>query len=232
MHFKLLLTFTLGVFATSPSQPPSSELTKSITIADNNGTSHTLTSRDWDSNYASLQARAKLESRFKTGGFLDKCKNVRYYLAKPDEKNHKKNAYNFGYKRSPWLVAECPDKKGNFICTWLELGKCLVNLDGELYQGKNGNFQDSCTQCNLRKGRWFNCGCWTEPPKGKIDREDIDERLKRTSIDLDVAIAAQDGYLYCHGNWGIKDFCSGRPSSDPFSASCADRNQGKAYCWQ
>ena len=48
----------------------------------------------------------------------------------------------------------------------------------------SGNFQDSCTQCNLRDDRWFNCGCWKKAPKGRIDMEDIDKRLKRTSIDL------------------------------------------------
>ncbi|RGP68936.1 hypothetical protein FLONG3_7997 [Fusarium longipes] len=223
MNFKLLfLTFTLGVIAAEPQPSSSSQLAEpdpTITFTDSNGTSHTLTSRDWESNYAAIEAESKLQARFKTGGFLDKCKNVRYYLAKVDDKNPRKNGYTQGYKKSPWLVAECPDKNGNYLCTWLELGECLVNLDGELYQGKKGD------------GRWFNCGCWTKYPKGTIKWEDIKERMKRTTIDLNVAIGAQDGYLYCHGNWGIKDFCSGRPSNDPFSMNCKERG-AQAYCWQ
>jgi ATP-binding cassette subfamily B (MDR/TAP) protein 1 len=107
-----------------------------ITFTDNNGTSHTLANRDWEPNYAAINAKSRLEARFKTGDFLDKCKNIRYYLSKVDDQNPRKNGYHNGYKKSPWLVAECPDKNGNYLCTWLELGKCLVNLDGELYQGK------------------------------------------------------------------------------------------------
>ncbi|CEI65503.1 unnamed protein product [Fusarium venenatum] len=194
MNFKLLLlTFTFGVFATEPERPFffSSQFGKpnpTITFNDTNGTSHTLSNNYWESNYAAIQARSKLETRFRMGGFLDKYKNVRYYLAK--------------------LVAECLDKNGNYICTWLELGKCLVNLDEELAI-PGGNFHESCTQCNIREnGRWFNCGCWTKLPKGTIQWTDIKERLKRTTIDLNVAIGAQDGYLYCHGNWGSKTFAA------------------------
>ncbi|KAG8353099.1 hypothetical protein FVEN_g8770 [Fusarium venenatum] len=163
MNFKLLLlTFTFGVFATEPERPFffSSQFGKpnpTITFNDTNGTSHTLSNNYWESNYAAIQARSKLETRFRMGGFLDKYKNVRYYLAK----------------------------------------------------GKNGNFHESCTQCNIREnGRWFNCGCWTKLPKGTIQWTDIKERLKRTTIDLNVAIGAQDGYLYCHGNWGSKTFAA------------------------
>lgn len=144
MHLKLLLLiFTPGVFATDLSQPPPeppsfsqpAKPNPTITFTDTNGTSHTLTNHDWEANYATIQARAKLDTRFKTGGFLEECKNIRYYLSKAD-KNPYKNGYGTGYKKSPWLVAECPDKHGNYLCTWLELGKCLVNMDGELYQGK------------------------------------------------------------------------------------------------
>jgi hypothetical protein len=49
----------------------------------------------------------------------------------------------------------------------------------------SGNFDESCTQCNIREnGRWFNCGCWTKYPKGTIQWDDIKERMKRTTIDL------------------------------------------------
>ncbi|RGP60838.1 nps19 [Fusarium sporotrichioides] len=141
MNFKLLLfTFILGVFAAEPFRPFfSSRFEKpnpTITFTDKNGTSHTLASHDWEPNYAAIKAGSNLETRFKTGGFLNKCKNVRYYLSRADDKNPRKNGYHNGYEKSPWLVAECPDKNGNYLCTWLQLGKCLVNLDGELYQGK------------------------------------------------------------------------------------------------
>ncbi|KNB10921.1 hypothetical protein FOXG_11013 [Fusarium oxysporum f. sp. lycopersici 4287] len=147
----LLLTLTLNAIATSPS---SSLNTTNLT-----------------------QHPSRVAPRFISGGFYDKCKDVRFYLAKADDTHPRKNSFN-GYKSSPWLVAKCPDKNGKYLCTWLALSKCLLNSEGELYRGSNGNFHGSCTAY--------------------------------------VAVGAVDGYLTCHGNWGILDYCSGRPSQDPF----------------
>ncbi|VTT62330.1 unnamed protein product [Fusarium fujikuroi] len=144
----------------------------------------------------SQQHPSRIAPRFISGGFYDKCKDVRFYLAKADDTHPRKNGFT-GYKSSPWLVAKCPDKNGKYLCTWLALSKCLLNSEGELYRGANN----------------FNCGCWSGLKKGK---NDFGNRFHRTSIDLNVAVGAVDGYLTCHGNWGILDYCSGRPSHDPF----------------
>ncbi|TVY69174.1 hypothetical protein Focb16_v000228 [Fusarium oxysporum f. sp. cubense] len=181
----LLLTLTLNAIATSPS---SSLNTTNLT-----------------------QHPSRVAPRFISGGFYDKCKDVRFYLAKADDTHPRKNSFN-GYKSSPWVVAKCPDKNGKYLCTWLALSKCLLNSEGELYRGSNGNFHGSCTACKLT-GSNFNCGCWSGLKKGK---NDFGNRVHRTSIDLNVAVGAVDGYLTCHGNWGILDYCSGRPSHDPF----------------
>ncbi|KAL5619637.1 hypothetical protein FOVSG1_001859 [Fusarium oxysporum f. sp. vasinfectum] len=181
----LLLTLALSAIATSPS--PSLNTTNL------------------------MQHPPRVAPRFISGGFYDKCKDVRFYLAKADDTHPRKNSFN-GYKSSPWLVAKCPDKNGKYLCTWLALSKCLLNSEGELYRGSNGNFHGSCTACKLT-GSNFNCGCWSGLKKGK---NDFGNRVHRTSIDLNVAVGAVDGYLTCHGNWGILDYCSGRPSHDPF----------------
>ncbi|RKL30418.1 hypothetical protein BFJ72_g11531 [Fusarium proliferatum] len=112
----LLLTLTLSAFATPPLSLNITNLTQ--------------------------QHPSRIAPRFISGGFYDKCKDVRFYLAKADDTHPRKNSFT-GYKSSPWLVAKCPDKN-------------------------------------------------------------------------DVAVGAVDGYLTCHGNWGILDYCSGRPSHDPF----------------
>ncbi|KAL9575408.1 hypothetical protein ACKAV7_000206 [Fusarium commune] len=143
----LLLTLTLSAIATSPP---------------------TLNTTD-----LSQQHPSRVASRFISGGFYDKCKDVRFYLAKADDTHPRKNSFN-GYKSSPWLVAKCPDKNGKYL-----LG---------IFTGR------------VRR-------------KGK---NDFGNRVHRTSIDLNVAVGAVDGYLTCQGNWGILDYCSGRPSHDPF----------------
>ncbi|KAI1029263.1 hypothetical protein LB505_006221 [Fusarium chuoi] len=107
----LLLTLTFSVLAT----PPPSLNTTSL----------------------SQHHPSRIAPRFISGGFYDKCKDVRFYLAKADDTHPRKNSFT-GYKSSPWLVAKY------------------------------------------------------------------------------VAVGAVDGYLTCHGNWGILDYCSGRPSHDPF----------------
>ncbi|KAG7420717.1 hypothetical protein LZL87_004394 [Fusarium oxysporum] len=104
----LLLTLTLSAIATSPP---------------------TLNTTD-----LSQQHPSRVASRFISGGFYDKCKDVRFYLAKADDTHPRKNSFN-GYKSSPWLVAKCPDKNGKYLCTWLALSKCLLNSEGELYRG-------------------------------------------------------------------------------------------------
>ncbi|KAF4333544.1 NPS19 [Fusarium beomiforme] len=103
----LLLTLTLSAIATSPHSQPF--------------------------NTTQISHPSRIAPRFKTGGFYDKCKDVRFYLAKEDDKPGK-NSFT-GYKSSPWLVAKCPDKNGKYLCTWLALSKCLVNSEGELYRG-------------------------------------------------------------------------------------------------
>ncbi|KAF4451228.1 hypothetical protein F53441_5771 [Fusarium austroafricanum] len=160
----LLLTYTLGVFANLPT-----------TFIDGNGTAHTIQERT-----------PNIGPRFISGGFYDKCKDVRFYLSKADDNDARKNGFN-PYKSSPWLVAKCPDKKGKYKCTWLALSKCLLNSKGELYRGK------------------------------------------KTTIDLNVVIGAENGYLTCHGNYGILDYCSGRPSHDPFSIKYDDPSTEKYY---
>ncbi|KAK2699616.1 hypothetical protein QWA68_002023 [Fusarium oxysporum] len=119
-----LLTLTLSVIATSPSPSPP-----------------TLNTTDLSQHHPS-----RIAPRFISGGFYEKCKDVRFYLAKADDTHPRKNSFN-GYKSSPWLVAKCPNKNGEYLY---------------------------------------------------------------------VAVGAVDGYLTCHGNWGILDYCSGRPSHDPF----------------
>ncbi|SCV50770.1 uncharacterized protein FFB14_11620 [Fusarium fujikuroi] len=82
----------------------------------------------------SQQHPSRIAPRFISGGFYDKCKDVRFYLAKADDTHPRKNSFT-GYKSSPWLVAKCPDKNGKYLCTWLALSKCLLNSEGELYRG-------------------------------------------------------------------------------------------------
>ncbi|EWY80611.1 hypothetical protein FOYG_16550 [Fusarium oxysporum NRRL 32931] len=165
----LLLTLTLSAIATSPS---SSLNTTNLT-----------------------QHPSRVAPRFIAGGFYDKCKDVRFYLAKADDTHPHKNSFN-GYKSSPWLVAKCPGKNGKYLCTWLALMGIFTGRVRRVRTGSN-----------------FNCGCWSGLKKGK---NDFGNRVHRTSIDLNVAVGAVDGYLTCHGNWGILDYCSGRPSHDPF----------------
>ncbi|KAG5784937.1 hypothetical protein H9Q73_001406 [Fusarium xylarioides] len=116
----LLLTLTLSALATSPPSLNTTSLTQ--------------------------HHPSRIAPRFISGGFYDKCKDVRFYLAKADDTHPRKNSFT-GYKSSPWLVAKCPDKNGKYLY---------------------------------------------------------------------VAVGAVDGYLTCHGNWGVLDYCSGRPSHDPF----------------
>ncbi|QGI75242.1 unnamed protein product [Fusarium fujikuroi] len=160
----------------------------------------------------SQQHPSRIAPRFISGGFYDKCKDVRFYLAKADDTHPRKNGFT-GYKSSPWLVAKCPDKNGKYLCTWLALMFSLFIVVWTMAdESGSGNFHGSCTACKLT-GSNFNCGCWSGLKKGK---NDFGNRFHRTSIDLNVAVGAVDGYLTCHGNWGILDYCSGRPSHDPF----------------
>jgi hypothetical protein len=85
------------------------------------------------------QHPSRIAPRFISGGFYDKCKDVRFYLAKADDTHPRKNSFD-GYKSSPWLVAKCPDKDGKYLCTWLALSKCLLNSEGELYRGAKSVF--------------------------------------------------------------------------------------------
>ncbi|KAF4949362.1 hypothetical protein FSARC_13493 [Fusarium sarcochroum] len=129
MYLSLLPLFalTLGVLAT----PTFSEANSAYpsTIVDGNGT--TIEVRSW----RDTPSIANIKPRAKSGGFLDECKDVRYYLGKADDEDPHNHAMNKGYKTSPWLVARCPNDKGELVCTWLELGKCLVNVEGELNRG-------------------------------------------------------------------------------------------------
>jgi ATP-binding cassette subfamily B (MDR/TAP) protein 1 len=115
MHLVLLLLIlTLGAIA-SQSTPPSPPSPPTIrTSTDVNSTTDISKDQEWHV----YKQPVKINPRFMSGGFLDKCKDVRQ-----------------GYKSSPWLVAKCPDKNGKYLCTWLELGKCLLNIDGDLQRG-------------------------------------------------------------------------------------------------
>ncbi|SPJ75563.1 uncharacterized protein FTOL_05294 [Fusarium torulosum] len=212
MHFILiLLTLALGVFASKSTLPNPPTIS---TLIDANGTTDISKDPEWHAN----KAHGKISPRFMTGGFLDKCKDVRYYLSKADDNDSNKHGIRQGYKSSPWLVAKCPGKNGKYLCTWLELGKCLLNIDGDLQRGPNGKFHDSCTQCWLRGGgREFGCRCWAKMPSGRIKLSDAQNRLRTTTIDLNVAVAADNGYLTCHGNRGVLNYCTGRRSDDPFA---------------
>ncbi|KAG5660955.1 hypothetical protein KAF25_002598 [Fusarium avenaceum] len=126
MHFiLLLLTLTLGAIA---SQSTSRTLSTSIKA---NSTSDISKYPEWHVD----KQLTKINPRYMSGGFLDKCKDVRYYLSKADDNDSNKHGVRKGYKSSPWLVAKCPDKNGKYLCTWLELGKCLLNIDGDLQRG-------------------------------------------------------------------------------------------------
>jgi ATP-binding cassette subfamily B (MDR/TAP) protein 1 len=130
MHFILfLLTLALSVIASQSTLPNPPTIS---TFIDANGTTSTSEDLEWHVH----KQPAKINPRFfKSGGFLDKCKDVRYYLSKADDNDSNKHGVRQGYKSSPWLVAKCPDKNGKYLCTWLELGKCLLNVDGDLQRG-------------------------------------------------------------------------------------------------
>lgn len=126
MHFiLLLLTLTLGAIASQSTSPTISTSIKSNSTPDNTK----------DPEWHVHKQPAKINPRFMSGGFLDKCKDVRYYLSKADDNDSNKHGVRQGYKSSPWLVAKCPDKNGKYLCTWLELEKCLLNIDGDLQRG-------------------------------------------------------------------------------------------------
>jgi hypothetical protein len=131
MHFMLLLlTLTLGVIASQSTLPNPPTIS---TFINANGT----TSISEDPKWHVHKQPAKINPRFMPGGFLDKCKDVRCYLSKADDNDSNKHGVRQGYKSSPWLVAKCLGKNGKYLWTWLELGKCFLNIDGDLQRGPN-----------------------------------------------------------------------------------------------
>lgn len=133
MHFiLLLLTLTLGAIASQSILPSPPTISTSI---DANSTADTSKDPKWHPKWHVHKQPVKINPRSMSGGFLDKCKDVRYYLSKADDNDSNKHGVRQGYKSSPWLVAKCPDKNGKYLCTWLELGKCLLNIDGDLQRG-------------------------------------------------------------------------------------------------
>ncbi|KAM0552599.1 hypothetical protein ACHAPJ_007696 [Fusarium lateritium] len=129
LSFLPLFTLTLGVLAKSTLSETKSPYPS--TIVDGNGTTLAVEVRRW----LDSPPPAKIKPRSKSGGFYDECQDVRFYFGKADDEDPNVRGMNKGYKTSPWLVARCPNKKGELVCTWLELGKCMVNVEGGLYRG-------------------------------------------------------------------------------------------------
>ncbi|KAM0428543.1 hypothetical protein ACHAPT_006903 [Fusarium lateritium] len=96
------------------------------------------------------------------GGYLGSCKDIRFYISDKDMKRPDPAYIHSGYFESPRLVARCPDMTGEMKCTSLELGECMVNVNGQLTPGPGGLWHKSCTQCIMSDGgKDFWCHCWS-----------------------------------------------------------------------
>ncbi|RSL64252.1 hypothetical protein CEP54_004807 [Fusarium duplospermum] len=96
------------------------------------------------------------------GGFLGSCKDVRFYISDKDMNRVHPEWIHTGYLESPRLVARCPDLTGEMKCSSLELGECMVNVNGALAPGPGGLWHKTCTQCIMKEdGKAFWCHCWS-----------------------------------------------------------------------
>ncbi|RTE71036.1 hypothetical protein BHE90_014557 [Fusarium euwallaceae] len=96
------------------------------------------------------------------GGYLGSCKDIRFYISDKDMNRVHPNWIHTGYLESPRLVARCPDLTGEMKCTSLELGECMVNVNGALALGPGGDWHKTCTQCIMKEdGKAFWCHCWS-----------------------------------------------------------------------
>ncbi|KAJ4321159.1 hypothetical protein N0V84_005511 [Fusarium piperis] len=96
------------------------------------------------------------------GGYLGSCKDVRFYINDKDMNRVNPSWIHSGYFESPRLVARCPDLTGEMKCSSLELGECMVNVNGALAPGPGGLWHKTCTQCIMSDdGKDLWCHCWS-----------------------------------------------------------------------
>ncbi|KAF9873191.1 hypothetical protein CkaCkLH20_09354 [Colletotrichum karsti] len=89
---------------------------------------------------------------------------------------------------NPILEADCIDRHGTKVFTWLKLKQCLVNRKGQMYWGYNGN--SNCRQCSIKERKSNSdpviMSCWC--PDGKT---------AFTEINLSEGIWHYDGVIGC-----------------------------------
>ncbi|KAM6530585.1 hypothetical protein FSOLCH5_000079 [Fusarium solani] len=96
------------------------------------------------------------------GGYLGSCKDIRFYISDKDMNRVNPAYIHSGYYESPRLVARCPDLTGEMKCSSLELGECMVNVNGALAPGPGGLWHETCTQCIISEdGKDLWCHCWS-----------------------------------------------------------------------
>lgn len=108
-----------------------------------------------------------------------------------------------------YICGQCADGHGKSINSYLDLGQCLANVDGELAIGANGQFDKTCRQCKMRGSNHerrsnipadahiLTCLC-------------TPDENKWTEIDLGTVIRNEGGILSCLGFRGVtKKECPG-----------------------
>ncbi|KAK1475912.1 uncharacterized protein CCOS01_12811 [Colletotrichum costaricense] len=102
-----------------------------------------------------------------------------------------------------YLVAQCKNKKGNYVYTKLDLKKCIANWDGNLEWTPRGGFR--CNECGVfQKSADSYVGLRCEECKPRIFWL---EGYKSPSINLSQGIwVSRDGALSCYdmnGEWYV-----------------------------